>query len=1064
MNVKHLICRLLVAFLPLVTANAAQLSPAAALSRVNAKHNSALKSAVGQMQLKRTVTDGAGNKILYIFRNTLNGRLSFVSADDCAKPLLGYTDGFVADADSLPAALEEWLDTYTRQIGYGIANPTKIRPLTLPAINNNGLKSTEKDFPSIDVLLPVEWGTIPFNGLCPEVNGVRTKVGCVAVAMYQIMAYWRYPDHGRDTVMYSSVLNGKDTVFQHSLENSVYDWDAMLNDLDSEKGKAAAAILGRDCSFSVHATFGVNNTGARSPMVPKALTRYFGYDSSMVCVGRSDNDMWFRIIYNELANGRPVYYSGSGSYGHAFVCDGYNANDTTFHFNFDWYGSCNGFFSLSAINPENGDQFNETNMAVIGIQPPGTFKKGDSHVFAYGDLMLKPYVLAREKCHTLNSIGATTTSSGLCSQGVFFAPPIYPSAKVGFLMVNEDSPKDTLLLNSTFGKSITNYSAFFEYGLFEAFDFNYIDNAYSFFKSGSTYSVCLVYKDTPDDDWHYVEYPKGGNKWAKIRFNDNGTISAVADSVLPMLVTDWVARHMKSRIIEDEYGNRCDVGTDAAAIGQIVYALQAPPKVFGEIRYDDIAVDTTFAFNFSKKSSEISDEDVLNLSYISMAIRTMFDSRQSTIHSIPGMVYGLHKNMGLGEVQYASRKFYTTANWIEMLDHNLQLGCPVYYTGYHIFGSDSTRKAFVVDGHNNTHSYHVNFCNGGVGDRYMNIDVASPTCSNPGNSDLCFPFGQGMLTDFLTSCSVNTTKLPTHPFMLMTPLVVNADSSLTSLTVGANESFNIKFTLADCTRESTGYDANASVAVGVGLFRSGSLLKVLTSEEVLAAVTHHSLSLSIGSLMAGTYELALVTRVGTAAWERVYNNAPNSIELTVKQNKCTLAVPVNPSFGAKLALRAPMEVFTDSVKGPMVRLPLSNYTHKNYEDVLRLMVKVGDQTVVSDAQMVAVYGATNMTYDIILPDNLVGALQQGGTLLGYYFKNDEGWLPLQEETSILKVDAEKADGISGVRVFSASGALLRSFSPADVENEYASFLSTLPVGVYVVVENGSSRKFVKYAR
>ncbi len=1061
MNVKNnIFCFVALLCFSVFTAWSAQLSPSAALARVVSKQPVVLKKAQqSNCKLVRTVSDTLGNKVLYVFRNNADGRLSFVSADDCAKPLLGYTDGFVESADSLPAPLENWLQTYVRQISYGISHPDKLRPLAVPQQSEDGLvlKTTDQDFPSIDVLLPYEWGTIPFNGLCPEVNGKNTKVGCVALAMFQIMNYWQYPEKGRDTVMYASKLDGKDTVFQHSLEGSVYDWDA-LGDLTTEKGKAAAAILGRDCAYAVHAKFGVDNTSAFSSRVPKALVRYFDYDSSMVCVGRSDPDMWFRIIYNELANARPVLYAGQGSYGHAFVCDGYNAVDTTFHFNFSWYGSCNGYFSLSAINPENGDQFNESNMAVIGIQPPGTFKKGEKHVFAYGDLTFSPTLYKRAGCHTLTQLGVSTTSSGFCSKGVYFAPPVYPSSQVALLIAN-DKTKDTLLLASAFGSLMNSADAVFEYGLYKAFDFVPLDNYLKNFSIGPTYTVSLLYRDSSGEDWRPVTFPDGARYSEKIRFNENGMIAVASDSTLPMLQTNWTMDHINFFCPPWMNGNRCSAGYDATAIGQMIFALQAPSKVFGEIAYDDVAIDTTFYFDYNLETQK----NVLeSIPFIGKAIRTKY-GKTSEIHSVPGMVYGLHKNMGLSEVQYASRKFYTTANWIEMLDQNLQLGCPVYYAGYHILGSDSTRRAFVVDGYSADHFYHVNFGDGGRGDKYLNLDIVPYSGSTPGNSDWCFPYGQGMLTDFFTSCSVDTVNLPKHPFMLMQPLVVNSDSSLTELQLTSSDVFTLRFLLADCTKESVGYDADGSVTVGLGLFRQGKLNKVLASETFPVEKSFRSISTSLGTLSSGSYVLALVTKVGNGEWEMVYNNAPNKMTLTVKQGKITLSVPDNPSFGADLSLSAPMQVVKDKKKGLLARLPLSNYTSRNYEDVLRLVVNSGGKTFVSNAQVVAVYGHSNVTYEIMLDSILAETVEQGGTLLGYYYKDGSGWLPLQEET-VVPLAQSCQTSATGVRVYSAGGVLLRSFAPSEVSSSYASFLSLLPVGVYVVEENGCSRKFVKYSK
>jgi len=53
------------------------------------------------------------------------------------------------------------------------------------------------------------------------------------------------------------------------------------------------------------------------------------------------NATWIQRIKENLNQGRPVYYSGSGSGEHAFVCDGFGSDDY-FHFNWGWLGSCDG--------------------------------------------------------------------------------------------------------------------------------------------------------------------------------------------------------------------------------------------------------------------------------------------------------------------------------------------------------------------------------------------------------------------------------------------------------------------------------------------------------------------------------------------------------------------------------------------------------------------------------------------------------------------------------------------------------------------------------------------------
>ena len=77
----------------------------------------------------------------------------------------------------------------------------------------------------------------------------------------------------------------------------------------------------------------------------------------------------------ELDAGRPILYSASdpSAGGHAFICDGYNSNNY-YHFNYGWYGTCDGWYLSTALNMYHRDgdylQFNSGHQMIIGIQPP----------------------------------------------------------------------------------------------------------------------------------------------------------------------------------------------------------------------------------------------------------------------------------------------------------------------------------------------------------------------------------------------------------------------------------------------------------------------------------------------------------------------------------------------------------------------------------------------------------------------------------------------------------------------------------------------------------------------
>ncbi|MDE6638078.1 MAG: C10 family peptidase, partial [Muribaculaceae bacterium] len=82
----------------------------------------------------------------------------------------------------------------------------------------------------------------------------------------------------------------------------------------------------------------------------------------------------------------PVLYSGAGTAGgHQFVCDGYSS-DGFFHFNWGWGGLSNGYFLLTALNPDNlgvgggAGGFNTSQIATLGVRPG---KNDDKPVYIF---------------------------------------------------------------------------------------------------------------------------------------------------------------------------------------------------------------------------------------------------------------------------------------------------------------------------------------------------------------------------------------------------------------------------------------------------------------------------------------------------------------------------------------------------------------------------------------------------------------------------------------------------------------------------------------------------------
>ena len=89
----------------------------------------------------------------------------------------------------------------------------------------------------------------------------------------------------------------------------------------------------------------------------------------------SDED-WSALMQSELVAGRPMVfcaydysYASNSYFGHAFDVDGDNATDGTFHINWGWSGTGNGYFALNAFSYQ-GTNYHIGQLVVMGIEPP----------------------------------------------------------------------------------------------------------------------------------------------------------------------------------------------------------------------------------------------------------------------------------------------------------------------------------------------------------------------------------------------------------------------------------------------------------------------------------------------------------------------------------------------------------------------------------------------------------------------------------------------------------------------------------------------------------------------
>lgn len=324
----------------------------------------------------------------YVFPNANSKGFTIVSGDDRLPEIVGYSSQGSYDENNLPKGFISFMKAYQNlynKVNLGDAEALK-NLAEIKAWRNKKNASAETSSAVAPLLGNIEWDqTSPYNNMCPRYDSVHVAAtGCVATAMAQVMAYYKYPKQLKaDIPGYVNRWNGIPMEIPTiTREEGVYDWDNMLPKYNKEANatqqqKDAVAKLMYHCGAAVKMSYGPESAAAVSAT---KLAKYFGYDADlMMDLNRStfSLDKWMQIIDTELAAGRPVLYSGQASDGgHQFICDGIDG-EGLYHINWGWSGSQNGYFDLSLLNPEKGgtgsgnstEGYNRLCSITIGIAP-----------------------------------------------------------------------------------------------------------------------------------------------------------------------------------------------------------------------------------------------------------------------------------------------------------------------------------------------------------------------------------------------------------------------------------------------------------------------------------------------------------------------------------------------------------------------------------------------------------------------------------------------------------------------------------------------------------------------
>jgi len=319
-----------------------------------------------------------GANAYYAF-NIDGGGFIIIAGEDRASTVLGYSDKGHLDFKNLPSNLKALLDGYKSEIEFLQIYKGDDLVTVTPTLNATS---------GVEPLIKTTWGQeMPYYLQCPMENDEYCVVGCVATAMAQVMYYWKFPTNSDAISGYGGGWWGGITVpalpattFDYSLMLPSYchwDWNnsELIQDTYTTEQAQEVAKLSRYCGQAVEMDYSPEGSGAYT-WNQLAAMKNFGYSNNAQLKSKSGNTTeWESMIRTELEAGRPILYSASdpAAGGHAFICDGYNSSNY-YHFNYGWYGTCDGWYLTTALNMIHRDgeelHFNSSHQMLTGVEPP----------------------------------------------------------------------------------------------------------------------------------------------------------------------------------------------------------------------------------------------------------------------------------------------------------------------------------------------------------------------------------------------------------------------------------------------------------------------------------------------------------------------------------------------------------------------------------------------------------------------------------------------------------------------------------------------------------------------
>lgn len=554
------------------------------------------------------------------------------------------------------------------------------------------------------------------------------------------------------------------------------------------------------------------------------------------------------------------------------------------------------------------------------------------------------------------------------------------------------------------------------------------------------------------------------------------TISVDAQTVDPMVRAKY---HQSA-----PYNNSCPDGTVTGcgplAIAQILNMYKLPAHGYGMVSYTSGGYNITanlgnMTFDWDNildeyRSGAYSDTQakaVADLIYACGAAMYATYGTSTSIGNYARMLYGLQHYLHFSvESRYLRRTFYSTAEWIEMLNSQLRGGHPVFYRGTWFFNNSRSDHMFVIDGIDSHGAYHVNFGHGGSGDKFADINVINQSGTHPGGRGVCYNASQAMVINCYPTPDYE--DYPLQRCVSEEYIILNNDMTVNNATVSLGETFTLSCRLRNYSAE------KATINYGWALVKDGRFIDIvgqrtygLSAGNQFAATRHLNVSLP-RNLSDGIYKLELYSKSDLEPeWAKVWACAPTDVDVSVNNGSAVITVPDNHQLDPMLYLDEKIKEvdneFANTVSGRSFALAINNPSINNFENVLRLEI-VADNRQYSYETTLPVFSQTSTEFHILVPQEMVDLQGKNITSVkaSYYYDLEKRYVEMSTTipSSIETLTTVSGSSPADIYIYSVDGIFVRKVKSHEINGLYSSLLEELPHGIYIVKEGKKTRKIV----